>query len=193
MISELNWLDIIFLILLLGMIYKGVRSGVAGQIIPLLGTFALLFLSIRYYKSSSEAVFGSMLQDWSKPVSFFVIGSLVLFIAKIIEKLFTFKPSEDMAVIERLGGIILAVLRTVIICGAVSLGLLLIPINGVNTAVTQDSKLAPYLANIDMNIYCAITGVINNNETNENPDILKYFSGKMPDLSSKTSGDNNET
>jgi uncharacterized membrane protein required for colicin V production len=189
MISELNWIDVIFLILLLGMIYKGVRLGVAGQIIPLLGTFVVLFLSIRYYKSSSEAFFGSMLQGWAKPVSFFIISSLVLFISKIIDKLFHFTAPEDMAVIERAAGIIIAAIRTAIICGVISLGLFLIPVKGVNSALKQDSQFASRLAEININIYCMIAEISDKKKKVEKEKLLSEFLNKRTETSNKTSGD----
>ena len=192
-LRELIWVDLFFLILLLGMIYKGVRSGVAGQIVPLVGTFVLIFISIGYYKSSSEAFFGSMLQDWAKPVSFFLICSLVLFVFKIIDKLFNFKSSDDMAIIERIAGIAIAVVRTVILGGAVSLFLFLVPIEMINNAVKVESKAALRLATIDIDIYCVMSELVNKNIMSEKDIINREFIGTVPANITKNSGDKNET
>ena len=192
-LRELIWVDLSFIILLLGMIYKGVRSGVSGQIVPLIGTIVLTYISIGYYKSSAEAFFGSMLQNWAKPVSFILICFLVLFVFRIIDKLFNFKSSGEIAMIERLAGIAIAIARTIILCGAVTLFLLLVPIKTVNKTVKEESKVALMFAKLDIDIYCVMSKFVNKNSSCEKDIINREFIGTVPDNITKNSGDKNET
>jgi uncharacterized membrane protein required for colicin V production len=64
-LNQINWIDIFFLILLLGMVYKGLKTGVGGQVIALIGWFVLVFMSLKYYSVVSEALFGFLLQKWA--------------------------------------------------------------------------------------------------------------------------------
>ena len=77
LIKDINWLDILFVILLLGMIYKGARTGVGGQLLSLAGWCLLLFTSITYYNIVSTAIFGFLLQKWAKPITFFAIALII--------------------------------------------------------------------------------------------------------------------
>ena len=110
-LTDINWLDILFVILLLGMVYKGLRTGVGSQLLSLAGWFVLLFVSIGYYKVLSEAIFGSVLQKWAKPVSFFVISAGIFTVVKILERAFNVITSEEHAAIERVGGALVEIGR----------------------------------------------------------------------------------
>jgi uncharacterized membrane protein required for colicin V production len=158
-INELNWLDVFFIILLLGMVYKGARTGVAGQMIPLIGTLALVYAPVRFYRQFSEAMFGTMLQEWAKPVSFFIICILVMFITKIIDRLFSLIASDDMALIERIAGMLIAGFRSVVYLGVISYFLLLLPLPAVNTAVDESSGIALKSLRIDSSIFVLLSRI----------------------------------
>ena len=158
-INELNWVDVFFIILLLGMVYKGARTGVAGQMVPLAGTFALVYLPVRFYREFSEAMFGTMLQEWAKPVSFFIICILVMFVTRIIDRLFSLIASDDMALIERIAGMLIAGFRSVAYFGVICYLLLMLPSAAVNRAVDESSGVARKSLRMDSKIFLLLAGI----------------------------------
>lgn len=155
---SINWLDILFVILLLGMIYKGVRTGVGGQLLSLAGWFFLLFASLSYYNILSTALFGSLLQKWARPASFFAIAFFVFICIKIAEKLSHIIIGEELAPIEKIGGALVAVLRSVLLFGLIGIFLLLVPMEFTRVSVMKRSRTGMFFVNLDAKIYSLMTG-----------------------------------
>ena len=152
-LNEINWLDILFVILLLGMIYKGLRTGVGGQIPSLVGAIVLLYISIGYYGFVSEAIFGFLFQTWTKSISFLIIFAGIILLVKVFERLLSVVRSEDFAILERLGGALIAAFRGFVYCGIVGIFLLLVPIEMMETSVVGESKTCVFFVNFDLSIY----------------------------------------
>lgn len=152
-INDINWLDITFIVLLCGMLFKGLRTGVGGQIISLIGLFVLVFVSIHYYGFISEGLFGFMLQKWAKPVTFFFITIATFTVVRILERIFSIAAGDDMAFVERIGGMVVACLRAVLFFGVISIQLMIIPLDYTREAVTEDSKSAMFFVNADAEVY----------------------------------------
>jgi len=171
-LQSINWIDIVFVILLLGMVYKGTRTGVGGQILSLCGMFVLIFLSIRYYKIISEALFGFLLQDWARPVSFFVIAALVFVAVKFLERVFNVLNAEELASIEKIGGAIIAGCRALMLFGAIGILLLLIPINYIQESAAEGSWSCMFFVKADVRIYDWISKVSGLEKEDQTDEIL---------------------
>ncbi|MBD3427258.1 MAG: hypothetical protein GF409_08585 [Candidatus Omnitrophica bacterium] len=171
--EQINWLDIVFIILLLGMVYKGLRTGVGTQVLSLLGWFILLFFSIGYYGYFSQAIFGFLLQKWAKPLSFFLIASIIFIIIKLVERIFNVMHSEEVVSIERLGGAVLASFRAFMFFGAISILLLLIPVESVKAAAVADSKTSMFFVKLDAQLYSWMTKLVNGPEAKEREQIVE--------------------
>jgi len=152
-LNTVNWLDIIYILLLVGMLYKGMRTGVGAQIISLIGWFAALFVSIRYYAVLSEAIFGFLLQRWAKPISFLIIIAGFFIIIKIVERIFSVITSEEMSALERVGGAYISGLKAVILFGIIAIQLMLMPVDFFRDSVINKSKSAIYFVTCDATIY----------------------------------------
>lgn len=168
-LNEINWLDILFVILLLGMIYKGLRSGVGGQISSLVGAVVLLYVTIGYYGFVSEAIFGFLFQKWTKSVTFLIIFVGIIILIKVFERLLSVVRSEDFAILERLGGALIAAFRAFVYCGIVGMFLLLIPIESVETSVMEGSKTGVFFINFDLSIFNWMKGAIYSGDETEKP------------------------
>lgn len=169
-LHNINWVDIVFVILLLGMVYKGARTGVGGQLLSLCGMFALIFLSIGYYKFISEAIFGSLLQDWAKPISFFAISALVFVAIKVLERVFSVLHAEELASIEKIGGALISLFRAIMLFGAIGILLLLIPVNYVQTSALEGSWSCMFFVKADVKIYswiAKVSGLAKEDQTDE--------------------------
>jgi len=154
--TGINWLDIIFLLILLGKIYKGSRSGVGGQLLSLIWWIALIFLSLQYYKFIAGKFLGFLMPQWSFPISFFAICFVLGFVIKLLERLFSIQGAENLAPIERIGGSSIAAVRCLLFFGVISIQLLLLPIPGLQNSV-QSSKTGLFFMNIDLGIYSWMT------------------------------------
>ena len=174
-IQDFNWLDILFLILLLGMIYKGSMTGVGGQVISLIGLFVLMFFSIGYYYFLSTAIFGFMLQTWARPASFFIISAVLFVIIKVLERVFNVISTEESSSIERIGGAIVASLRACLIFGLIGMQLLLVPVDYLRLAVMEGSKTCMFFVNLDAEIFSWMTGHFGIMEKRKKDDIVKSF------------------
>lgn len=171
-IQSINWLDIIFVILLLGMIYKGARTGVGGQIVSLVGWLCLTFVSISYYSFMSEALFGFLLQKWAKPVSFLGIVVVIFLIVKFIERIFNILHGEEMAAIEKVAGAIIAGLRACMLFGVIGILFLLVPIEYLNDTASGGSKICIHFVKMDVGIYTFIENLVNPPPEGQERDVL---------------------
>ena len=174
-LHNINWLDIIFVILLLGMVYKGTRTGVGGQVLSVAGYLILLFISIGYYKITSEAIFGFLLQAWAKPISFLGISMVILVMTKFLERIFSVISGEELAGIEKIGGALVSVFRAAILCGAIGIFLLLTPIDYLQTAALTGSKTCMFFVKTDIDIYTWLAKVTGLNKEAKSDDILEQI------------------
>ena len=154
MLAGINWLDILFAVLLIGMVYKGSRTGVGGQLVSLAGWLLLVFFAITYYDVASRAIFGFLLQQWARPVSFLGITIIVFTITKTVERILNvITPHEEMPPIERVGGAVIACLRACLFFGIIGMLFLTIPLEYVRDSVLEKSKTAKTFMGIDAAIY----------------------------------------
>ncbi len=154
----INWLDILFVILLVGMIYKGSRTGVGGQLISLTGWLILVFLSITYYDIVSRAIFGFLLQKWSRPISFFGITAIGFTVIKTLERVFNvIGSSEELPPVERVGGALVACLRACLFFGLIGMQLLIVPLDYTRDSVLDGSRTGKFFVDIDAGIYSWIS------------------------------------
>ena len=171
-LEQINWLDIVFIILLLGMVYKGLRTGVGCQIVSLIGWFALIFFSIRYYNYFSKAIFGFLLQKWSQPVSFFVIAVVIFGVIKLLERVFNVMNSEESAPIERLGGVLLASFRGFMMFGALGMLLILTPMDQIRSSALEGSKTCMLFVNMDAQLYSWMTQLVKTSGVKEREEVV---------------------
>ncbi|MFH1552533.1 MAG: CvpA family protein [Candidatus Omnitrophota bacterium] len=172
-LQDINWLDIFFVILLLGMIYKGSTTGVGGQTISLIGWFVLIFAAIGYYSFLSEALFGFLLQDWARPASFFLISAIMFVVIKVLERVFNVIRGEELASIERIGGALVGAFRACIFFGIIGILLLLIPVEDVRLYVAEKSKTCMIFVQMDAQIYSWMTEFIGESEKKEKDEVIE--------------------
>ncbi|MFH1878579.1 MAG: CvpA family protein [Candidatus Omnitrophota bacterium] len=152
-LNEINWVDICFIIIASGMVYKGLRRGISSQIIPLIAGLAVIFLSLTYYKMVSEAFFGFMLQKWSKPFSLLLISMTIMAAAKLLEKLVNLALPEDASGIERIAGALIATFRAAMLFGMIGIFLLLVPVSSANNSAAGESRLCKRFIQLDVQLY----------------------------------------
>jgi uncharacterized membrane protein required for colicin V production len=175
LIHGFNWVDVLFVILLLGTIYKGVRIGVGGQLLSLAGCFLILFAALNYYNFVSRIIFGFLLYKWARPVSFFSIVVLIFAAVTLWEKAFSVADREELAPIERIGGAVIAALRAFIIFGIVSMFFLLLPFSFTRVTIAHKSRLGMFFVELDAKIYSAMTGHLGLSKKRPKEEIIGEF------------------
>ena len=174
MIGSVNWLDIVFLILLIGMVYKGSRTGVGGQLLSLAGWLIVIFISINYFDFLSKALFGFLLQKWSRPISFFGLSIIGFTLIKTVERMFNIiSAGEELPPIERVGGVIVACIRSVLLFGIISIQLVLIPVDYTRESVMEKSAMGKFFMEVDVTIYSWMTQNLGFVEDREKEGVVK--------------------
>ncbi|MFH1798664.1 MAG: CvpA family protein [Candidatus Omnitrophota bacterium] len=174
-LQEANWLDIVFVVMLIGMTYKGVRTGVSGQLLSLVGNGVLVFVSIAYYSFVSEAIFGFLLQKWMRPATFFAIAMVVFVATKVLERVFNIAGREDLAPIDRVFGAFVALIRGAMLCGIMGMSLLLVPLDTTRADVSQESRTGMFFVNMDAQIYSWMTAVQPQENQKNKDEIINGF------------------
>ncbi len=174
-LENINWIDIFFVILLAGMVYKGSRVGVGGQVVPVLGYFALIFVSIEYYSLLSERLFGFLSMGWAKPASFFVISAGVFLAVKVLERICAAVSDREIAAIEKIGGMLMASFRAFILFGIIGIMLLLLPVDPIRHAVAEGSRTGMFFVDLDARIYSWMTGLIGISKEKRKDEVVKEF------------------
>lgn len=172
-IAGINWLDVLFLTILLGMIYKGSRVGVGSQFLSLAWLFILIYVSIGYHINLASKIFGFMDQNWARAIAFLVIFIAFVLIVKFFEMLFNVSNVENLAPIERIGGAFIASLRTFLLLGLVSIQLLLLPASFLRDSVAEGSKTGMFFVNLDVGIYCWMTSRLKFVEAKKKKEIIE--------------------
>jgi len=169
-IASISWLDVLFVLIFVGMIYRGLRSGIGSQILSLIGWFIVIFFSVGYYSVLSTSIFGFMQRTWSRSSSYTMIIGVGFIVIKLLEMVFR-DPASDKA-FARVACTILASLRAAIVAGLISIQLLLMPVPDMNKMATKGSKLAMYFVNLDVSVYSGITKVLSSVKRRDRIDII---------------------
>ena len=160
LLKQINWVDVVYALLFLGMVYRGTRTGVGAQLLSLAGWVAILYVSVRFYSLFSEAIFGSMLQGWAKPLSFFAIAALSFVVLKFIERILSVVLGSELSVLEKVGGAVVAALRASILFGMIGFLLLLVPVDYLWYSAAKASQTCMKFVNFDEVVYKAIDGLL---------------------------------
>jgi len=117
LIKQLNWVDLFFLILLMRIIYIGIKKGLVVEFFKTLGVILSLFLSLHYYTRLGDFIHAksSLPLEFADFVSFVflvMIGYLLFLILRTAFLLLI--KVEPVNLINRWGGAILGILRGIL-------------------------------------------------------------------------------
>jgi uncharacterized membrane protein required for colicin V production len=164
-LKQMNWVDVVFILLFVGMVYRGMMTGVGAQLLSFAGWIAVLYLSVRYFVFVSEAIFGFMLQGWAKPLSFLSIGIAGFVVLKFIERVFSVVLGSELSVLEKIGGAVVASLRAFTLFGMIGLFLLMTPVDYLWSSASETSKTCAHFVRFDAVVYRLIDGFFVSGET----------------------------
>lgn len=174
-LQQLNWVDYLFVILLLGILYEGLRWGVSGQVLSLAGWIGMLFVSVTYYSRVSESIFGSNLQKWALPISFFLIAAGIFIGVLLVDRAIKAKKEGEISFTDRIAGAGVGALKALILFGVITMQILLVPSDTAHSAVTKGSKSAMFFLNANAEIYSWMTGKFDITRKRDREDIVNEF------------------
>jgi uncharacterized membrane protein required for colicin V production len=128
-LASINWIDVAMLVLLIRIIFIGVKTGFVTELFKLLGVVFAAFISLHYY--TPLAVFLAKKTGWSidllQCVFFVLLVSLSVVAIKYLRDgfLMVFKFETTHAGVDQWGSGILSILRAVLLISLVLFGLLL--------------------------------------------------------------------
>jgi len=137
----MNWLDIVFIVILLGTMIMGIMKGLARQVIGLAAVIMGLVLASLYYEGISEIV-QKVVRDrlLSNFLGFLIIFFSVLAVGALLGHLISKAMKGPLAFINRLFGGVFGLLKAVLICGIIAFALTVFDIA---RPTLETSRLAP--------------------------------------------------
>lgn len=140
----MNWLDIALLVILGIATLWGLRKGLIGVVIPLVGLVVGIFLAGIFYDSIAEGIFNSEAAI-AKVAGFLIVLVAVMVVASLVSKVLTGMLSMVMlGWANRLAGGALGLVLSGVLLGVVLALVASFPIGGLDSAV-RDSALAALL------------------------------------------------
>ncbi len=150
-----NWIDILMVCIVVRIIFIGLKRGFATESFKLFGCVFAIFVSIHYYYGIAQLLHKKVFlpERIAEVIVFVCLLFIVVFVFKLLREgaLLLFKIEPHPAV-ERWGGLIVAALRSLVVC---SIFLLLFSITRVEYLKTNSKKsiTGKYLMDLSPKIY----------------------------------------
>ncbi len=137
----MNWLDVVFIVILLGTMIMGIVKGLVRQVIGLAAVIVGLVLASLYYQGVAE-ILEKVVRDrlLSNFLGFLVIFFCVLAAGALLGFLLSKGMKGPLAVINRVFGGAFGLLKAVLICGIIVFAL---TVFGIARPALETSRLAP--------------------------------------------------
>ena len=119
-LAKINWIDVVMVVIVLRIIFIGLKAGFITEGFKLLGTIFSVFIILHYYLAVGK-LFPEKLnfsKAWIYAISFSLLWILVTFIFKLIrDGLLLIFSIETQKQVDRWGGGVLSSARALIVCG----------------------------------------------------------------------------
>ncbi len=159
-ISRVNWVDVLFLIIILRSIYVGAHRGFFTELFNVLGVGIAIVLSIHFYSSGANFLLKYLFipLNISNLVSFLLIALCVYLLFQLVEsiikKLVKVEVLPDFnKVISKIGGPVIGFCKGVAVSIFIFLVLLLIPIGYVVNSAKANSLSGEFFSQAAATLY----------------------------------------
>lgn len=163
-LNRVNWVDLVALILLIRISYISSYIGVGKQILPIILLTSILSITLYNYREIASFFIKKYSFDTSLCIFLSFIIMVLVFsmvyrtILRITGVLFPLGPMEAGG-IEKVGGVVLGLLRTTIIVGLLIIALALVPVKFVEESV-KNSYSGTFFIKRNAELYSYITNAI---------------------------------
>lgn len=155
-LKQLNWVDVVVIILLIRSSYVGVKSGLTSEVFKTLGIITAIVFSYHFYSIIADflSTYTLIPANYSGAISFVTITFFCILIFALF-RIIIFKVLKMQFVmkLEMIGGGILGLVRGILVCGLIFMALTLIPVKYLNESINQGSLSAPSILNITGKAY----------------------------------------
>ena len=179
--ERVNWVDIVSLILLIKIGYVSSHIGVGKQILPLILLTAIVTAAL--YNYAGMAYFFIDRFSLSPSLCNFVSYTSILLILCVIYRFvlkatgfYLFAVQTENWNVERIGGVVMGMLRSVVIIGAVFTIALLSPFRFVEDGIKK-SYTGYFFINANLSIYNYVTRFFSNGDVSRKRTLAGLFSG----------------
>ncbi len=160
----MNWLDVVWLIVIAFFLVRGAMKGLFRELFGLLGVFVGLIVAVKYSEEVANAIRGqvaTLSPQVAKGISFAIIFIGIALIGGLIGLVF-YKMLKDSPAkgIDRVGGLILGVLEGGVVCSVILIFLTISPLAENVERWKKSSSMSPSLMKIGPFIYDSIASVV---------------------------------
>jgi len=154
-VSNLNWLDIVIIILFLRMTYSGLMKGFPTEIFKIIGILIGAIFSLNYYPALG-ALINSKIKLSQELVEFnsylVILFSGIICLALLRDIVLKFVKIEAVSSLNKWGGIFLGLVRSAIVISAIFYSFLIINNEYLKTSLKK-SYFSKNIIKIDAKIY----------------------------------------
>lgn len=158
-LKQLNWFDLVLLILLFRIGYIALRSGLPIELFKLLGTVLAIYLSLHYYTAGADFIRSRFAADKKMPLEFLdflvflglaIAGYSILVLLRSV--FYRFIKLEAVDRLNKWGGFLLGIVRGMLVSGLIIFMLVISSISYLRMSV-KSSYLGPRFFQVAPNTY----------------------------------------
>jgi uncharacterized membrane protein required for colicin V production len=159
-LKQINWLDILVLIVILRTVYIGTKLGLTAELFNFFGVLVSLVCAVMWYSRMADfLVINFKLPIWlSQFLCFIIIAQILRLIFKYsLALLLKVLNVQFIPQLERIGGGVIGLGRGVILSGIIILAIGLIPNSYLKESIEEKSFSGKFLVTAVENTYVALT------------------------------------
>ncbi len=160
----MNWLDVVWLIVIVFFLVRGAMKGFFREIFGLLGVFVGLIVAVNYSQGVGNIIRGEITRlspQVAKGISFAIIFVGIALIGGLIGLVFHgMSKYSPVRGIDRGGGLILGLLEGGVVCSVILIFLSISPLAENADRWKKDSTMSPYLMKIGPFVYDSIASIV---------------------------------
>ncbi len=160
----MNWLDVVWLIVIAFFLVRGAMKGFFREIFGLLGVFVGLIVAVNYSQGVGNIIRGEITRlspQIAKGISFAIIFVGIALIGGLIGLVFHgMSRSSPVKGIDRGGGLILGLLEGGAVCSVILIFLTISPLAENADRWKKDSTISPYLMKMGPFVYDSIASIV---------------------------------
>lgn len=160
----MNWLDVVWLIVIVFFLVRGAMKGFFREIFGLLGVFVGLIVAVNYSQGVGNIIRGEITRlspQVAKGISFAIIFVGIALIGGLIGLVFHgMSKYSPVRGIDRGGGLILGLLEGGVVCSVILIFLTISPLAENADRWKKDSSMSPYLMKIGPFVYDSIASIV---------------------------------
>jgi membrane protein required for colicin V production len=159
-LKQINWLDILVIILLLRSVYIGVKLGLTAELFNFFGVLVSLVCAVIWYSWMADfLVINFKLPIWlSQFLCFIIIAQIVRLIFKYsLALLLKLLNVQFIPQLERIGGAVIGFGRGIILAGIIIVAIGILPNNYIRESIEEKSYSGRFLVKAVENTYEALT------------------------------------